>query len=476
MAGAFGISLERLSMREAFVAMYDTQLQRELSMHKDGTLLACTVALNSVGDDFEGGGTVFAAPLKVHRWEMREWEQPSWAEDCARALSEQAESVGASEDDGVSAYNDEMGIGGGGGHAAVERVHNVVCRAGDVLLQCGQLRHGGQAITRGRRYVLVCFIDELQVPHATLHSPADSSAEGVEVVADDELVCRSTSAIQSTPSPSSASHPVAGCSPPEMSTPCGSAGSNRSKEMDEGSSVASARVRARRSTDSGTRPRLVSFGVMDSPTSAVPERKGRFTLPGGKPAFAPGWNTDVPITDEGENDDTPPPCCLTLSVGGKEVIAAAPVLLEREATFRLPAAVRFNPRRAPLECTITEDGATAAHLCTDPSCGADEWVGTGKRDRCSLALDVPGFTICFEAATKPSAADEAEAMAEAEAMVPTEAKAGTESKAGATVEAGAEVEASRVLEPSDEERETSSRYELVAVRIVRQANNSDQDS
>ena len=54
MAGAFGISLERLSMREAFVAMYDTQLQRELSMHKDGTLLACTVALNSVGDDFEG--------------------------------------------------------------------------------------------------------------------------------------------------------------------------------------------------------------------------------------------------------------------------------------------------------------------------------------------------------------------------------------------------------------------------------------
>ena len=32
---------------------------------------------------------------------------------------------------------------------------------GDVLLHCGQLRHGGAPITRGRRYLLVCFIDEL---------------------------------------------------------------------------------------------------------------------------------------------------------------------------------------------------------------------------------------------------------------------------------------------------------------------------
>ena len=66
----------------------------------------------------------------------------------------------------------------------------------------------------------------------------------------------------------------------------------------------------------------------------MPERKGRFTLPGGKPAFAPGWNDPIPITDEGENDDTPPPCLLTVTVAGTPVVVSAPVLLQREATFR----------------------------------------------------------------------------------------------------------------------------------------------
>ena len=33
---------------------------------------------------------------------------------------------------------------------------------GDCLCSSGQLLHGAKAITRGRRYVLIAFIDELQ--------------------------------------------------------------------------------------------------------------------------------------------------------------------------------------------------------------------------------------------------------------------------------------------------------------------------
>ena len=94
MAIVFGIPRDKLRLREAFIAMYDAQLQRDLSMHKDGTLLACTVALNSPSDGecasvphhrgetspvtsytFTGGGTNFAAPTKLFTWGDRAWAQ-----------------------------------------------------------------------------------------------------------------------------------------------------------------------------------------------------------------------------------------------------------------------------------------------------------------------------------------------------------------------------------------------------------------
>ena len=35
-------------------------------------------------------------------------------------------------------------------------------KQGECLGSCGQLLHGARAVTRGRRYVLIAFIDELQ--------------------------------------------------------------------------------------------------------------------------------------------------------------------------------------------------------------------------------------------------------------------------------------------------------------------------
>ena len=37
----------------------------------------------------------------------------------------------------------------------------------------------------------------------------------------------------------------------------------------------------------------------------MPERKGRFTLPGGRPAFTPGWDANIDVSDaETELEDT----------------------------------------------------------------------------------------------------------------------------------------------------------------------------
>ena len=37
-------------------------------------------------------------------------------------------------------------------------------RQGDCVMHCGQQLHGAQAVTRGLRMMLVCFIDEIYVP------------------------------------------------------------------------------------------------------------------------------------------------------------------------------------------------------------------------------------------------------------------------------------------------------------------------
>lgn len=77
--------------------------QAGLALHRDGTLLNVIVLL-SEQSDFEGGGTVFAPPLDT-------------------------------------TYRTERG---------------------DCLCSSGQLLHGAKAVTRGRRYVLIAFVDELQ--------------------------------------------------------------------------------------------------------------------------------------------------------------------------------------------------------------------------------------------------------------------------------------------------------------------------
>ena len=79
--------------------------QPGLALHRDGTLLNCIILLSSPSE-FEGGGTVFAPPLD-------------------------------------STYRSGRG---------------------DCLCSCGQYLHGAEPVSRGVRYVLVAFIDELQVP------------------------------------------------------------------------------------------------------------------------------------------------------------------------------------------------------------------------------------------------------------------------------------------------------------------------
>ena len=60
--------------------------------------------------------------------------------------------------------NTEEGKGGLGCDNGVEMLGQqeaVQGEQGDCLIHCGQLLHGGAAVTAGRRVVLVSFIDEL---------------------------------------------------------------------------------------------------------------------------------------------------------------------------------------------------------------------------------------------------------------------------------------------------------------------------
>lgn len=120
MARRFGIPAHRLRTREAFVVQYCADgagARAGLELHRDGTLLSCNVLLNGShqpdaadaaelaaggSDSFDGGGTYFA------------------------------------HDDST-----------------------VCARPGDFVLHSGQLLHGAAPVLRGRRLVLVCFIDEL---------------------------------------------------------------------------------------------------------------------------------------------------------------------------------------------------------------------------------------------------------------------------------------------------------------------------
>lgn len=81
--------------------------QTQLGMHRDGPLVTATIALNR-DDEYDGGGTLIEAAAEARD---------------------------------------------GGGSGGVQRV-----RRGHVVLHPGAVRHGGEPITRGLRYVLVFFI------------------------------------------------------------------------------------------------------------------------------------------------------------------------------------------------------------------------------------------------------------------------------------------------------------------------------
>lgn len=82
----------------------------ELNMHRDGPLLTATIALNGLGE-YEGGGTVFEA----------------LGDEISTTRDPRPESV-------------------------------IRLEAGAVLLYPGFVRHGGAAVTRGLRYILVMFL------------------------------------------------------------------------------------------------------------------------------------------------------------------------------------------------------------------------------------------------------------------------------------------------------------------------------
>jgi hypothetical protein len=102
---ALGATRARLRVWDAFVVRYDAAAQRSLPLHQDDSHLSLTIALNA-GDEFDGGGTGFA---DVH-----------------------------------------------GGSRASPLV--VQPRLGHAVAFPGALWHGGEPITRGRRYVIAAFL------------------------------------------------------------------------------------------------------------------------------------------------------------------------------------------------------------------------------------------------------------------------------------------------------------------------------
>ena len=184
----------------------------------------------------------------------------------------------------------------------------------------------------------------------------------------------------------------------------------------------------------------------DDPASAAPERRARYTLPGGRPAFSPGWDAEIDVTDaDNEADDTRGDgVAFSLTVDGEALVAAAPVLLAAAvgdyATLRLPVATPIDPRHAAIACvlasadkenigaaatsttggaakgaldaTTTQASATLAAARTAPPTLLSAWTNAAgcasNGQRRSLAFDVPGFHICFDAEGAPAAWQAAE--------------------------------------------------------------------
>mmetsp|Transcript_17823 Transcript_17823/g.41825 ORF Transcript_17823/g.41825 Transcript_17823/m.41825 type:complete len:351 (+) Transcript_17823:97-1149(+) len=88
-----------LYFRDLFFVQYSVQGQAGLALHRDGSIMSFNILLNSA-QDFEGGGTYVEA------------------DECAYQIMQ-----------------------------------------GDCFVHSGKLRHGGQPVTRGERYIIVGFVD-----------------------------------------------------------------------------------------------------------------------------------------------------------------------------------------------------------------------------------------------------------------------------------------------------------------------------
>ena len=122
---------EMLEMRDAFVVQYDADDpagQRALAMHTDASLFSVNVLLSDPEKEFIGGGTLFDFERK-----------------------------GLDEEDGAGAEP----------VAATEGSWTVRPAQGSAIVHSGQLLHGGLRVERGRRYILVGFIEvRREIPYA----------------------------------------------------------------------------------------------------------------------------------------------------------------------------------------------------------------------------------------------------------------------------------------------------------------------
>ena len=104
LAQAYGFEKRYLSIRDLFFVKYDADTpgaQKHLKFHRDGTLLSFNILCNP-RSEFDGGGTMFEAL----------------------------------------------------GNTVVDPQ-----ACGDLVIHSGKLRHSGAAITRGRRYLIVGFVN-----------------------------------------------------------------------------------------------------------------------------------------------------------------------------------------------------------------------------------------------------------------------------------------------------------------------------
>ena len=449
LGAAYGILPSRLALREAFVVLYDhEEAQRSLALHKDGTLLACTVLLNEDAD-FDGGGTCFGAPTPLLTWSSQARSRAGWAEVTAA----QGLAAGAAA---LAAERAGRGLSAPALAAMCTSATLVSCVGsgrGDVLLQCGQHKHGGAPITRGRRSILVCFVDELR-HDPTSPPPADEACEPA-LQAAEAAVAADAAAGEGCADADEARQGAAGAagaarvpglvhaaSMPtparglrdESSTPsaggggvAGGGGAAPSLSFAVGgrpngtpgaclSSARSKKSLKRTNTTPGSLAtpgsgrRIISFGTIEEPgSSAQPERKGRYTLPGGRPAFAPGWDQGIDVSEpETEAADVAgDKVAVTVTVDGRVAVDSPGCLLSSsgEASLRLHTPMRIHSARSVLEARICEaDGTEACCVRTEPPTDIDEWVAMpgAKRGMRSLSLDAPGFTIVFDAASETS--------------------------------------------------------------------------